>query len=301
MPSLRALGALLLCALALGGCGGDDVSAERERLQARADELRERAERVRTEARGLRTRAERLRDRVVERMRRVLEDLEKAVPEAGPQTRSPSARGRTEAGTVDRFLTDVLQSVDRYWTKTLTASGVQEPRVSYTWVEPGDRIRTRCGAVADDQAAFYCPGDDTIYIAQVFAAELYEGASRGLPGESAGYGRAQGDFGVAYIVAHEYAHNLQNEVGALRFDRRTASKPFELQADCMAGLWGNSVYRAGKYDDADVEEAMNTALAVGDFDYGNENHHGTPQERRDAWLLGFQSGEPADCRAFTAG
>ena len=307
MPSLRFLLLALLCGLTLAACGGGDVDAEAERLRDRAERVRERADdvrrrayEVRTRAREVRTRAERLRDRVVVRMRRVLEDLEKVVPEAGPQTRAPSAQGRERETEVDRFLTDVLESVDGYWTTTLTAGGMKEPRVNYSWVPPGDRLRTRCGAVADDSAAFYCPADDTIYVAQVFAAELYRGVSRGLPGQSAGYGRAAGDFGVAYIVAHEYAHNLQNEFGSFRFDRRTATKPLELQADCMAGLWGNSVYREGRYDDEDVREAMNTALAVGDFDYGNENHHGTPQERLDAWVLGFRGGDPADCRAFTA-
>jgi len=300
MTALRSLLLVLLLGLSLASCGGEDVSSEADRLRERAERVRERAGEIRTQAREVRARAERVRDRVVERMRRVLEDLEKVVPEAGPQTRAPSARGRAQQGEVDRFLTDVLESVDGYWTTTLRASGVEEPRVSYTWVDPGRRVRTGCGAIADDSAAFYCPADDTIYIAQVFAAELYEGVSQGLPGQSAGYGRAAGDFGVAYIVAHEYAHNLQNEFGAFRLDRRTATKPFELQADCMAGLWGNSVYREGKYDDADVREAMDTALAVGDFDYGDENHHGTPQERLDAWVLGFRGGDPADCRQFTA-
>jgi uncharacterized protein len=66
----------------------------------------------------------------------------------------------------------------------------------------------------------------------------------------------------------------------------------------MAGLWGNSVYRAGRLKPGDVREAMDTALAVGDFDYGNRNHHGTPAERRDAWVTGFRSGDPADCRPY---
>lgn len=114
-----------------------------------------------------------------------------------------------------------------------------------------------------------------------------------------GYGWGVGDFGVAYIVAHEYAHNLQQELGFFRTGGRGRStRPFELQADCMAGLWGNSVYREGKLQPGDVEEAMSTALAVGDFDYGNEQHHGTPEERRDAWLLGFEGGDPADCARF---
>ena len=295
---------MLLGAGLLAGCGGEqnDLSGEvrerTERLKERGNELREDSRRLRREARALRARAEKLSERVAKRVRQVLEDLEKAVPEAGPTTRSPSVRGRTQPGQIDAFLTDTLEDVDRYWTRTLTAAGREEPRVNFVWVEPDRRVRTECGAVADNQAAFYCPADDTIYIAQVLAAELYEGLNEGLPGQQAGYGRAVGDFGVAYIVAHEYAHNLQNEFGTFAAAPRGSSKPFELQADCMAGLWGNSVYREGRLKPGDVEEAMNTALAVGDFDYTDRNHHGTPEERRDAWLTGFENGDPAACRDF---
>jgi len=294
---LRVLVLVLLCAGLVAGCGSDDTDLRGE-VRERTERLQERTKEVRREARALRGRAEKLSERVATRVRRVLEDLEKAVPEAGPTTRSPSIRGRTQPGQIDAFLTETLDDVDRYWTKTLTAAGREEPRVSYVWVPPDRRVGTGCGATADNQAAFYCPADDTIYIGQVLAAELYEGLNEGLPGQRAGYGRAVGDFGVAYIVAHEYAHNLQNEFGTFAAAPRGSSKPFELQADCMAGLWGNSVYREGRLKPGDVEEAMDTALAVGDFDYTDRNHHGTPEERRDAWLTGFENGDPAACRAF---
>jgi uncharacterized protein len=280
---------LLACALALSACTSGDSARIRDGVQAQTDRLR-------AETEALRRRTEKVSERVAKRVRVALDRLQRSVPQAGPTTQPPASRGRTEAGTIDAFLTAVLQSVDGYWTKTLTAGGRPEPRVSYVWVDPGRQVPTRCGAVADDQAAFYCPADDTIYIAQVFASRLYEGLSTDLPGSR--YGRARGDFGVAYIVAHEYAHNIQNEFGTFTGQQRGSSKPFELQADCMAGLWGNSVYRAGKLKPGDVQEALDTALAVGDFDYSNRNHHGTPQERKAAWLTGFDQGNPADCRRF---
>ena len=77
-------------------------------------------------------------------------------------------------------------------------------------------------------------------------------------------------------------------------------RPFELQADCFAGTWGNSVYRQGLLEPGDVEEATNAALAVGDFDVGNAQHHGTPEERREALLLGFESGDPSVCSRYVA-
>jgi predicted metalloprotease len=76
------------------------------------------------------------------------------------------------------------------------------------------------------------------------------------------------------------------------------ARPFELQADCFAGTWANSVYRAGHLQPGDIEEATNTALAVGDFDVGNAQHHGTPQERRNALLAGFESGDPSVCARY---
>src|SRR3954468_18280709 len=281
----RPLVALLLAALALtalSACGWGD---------ARLSELQRRAEQTRHK---LEARADRLRRRV----REVLANLEQAVPQATPETQSPATRGRTEQNEIEGFLTDVLQSVDAYWTRTLSAAGRPEPRVGYLWVRPGDTVGTACGAPAGDDAAFYCPNDDTIYVAQQLAAELWQGIARNFPGERAGYGHAVGDFGLAYVIAHEYAHDVQQELGLYTQTPRTGVEPFELQADCMAGLWGNSVYRAGKLQPGDVEEAMSTAAAAGDFDYGNVQHHGTPQQRRAAWLDGFRHGHPAGCARY---
>jgi predicted metalloprotease len=255
------------------------------------EEVRERAEDVRRE---LREQRDRLRARVEE----LLGEIEQAIPEAEFTDPAVRARGQTDGATIDAFLTRILTSVDRYWTRTFAANDLPEPRVRFSWVPPGGRALTACRVVADDSAAFYCPGDDTIYIAQRFAADLYDGVLRGLPGQEAGVGRAAGDFGVAYVVAHEYAHNLQHELDLFTIRPSRSAKPFELQADCMAGAWGNSVYREGLLAEGDVEEAMETALAVGDFDVDAEQHHGTPEERRSAWVAGFETGDPSVCSRY---
>ena len=285
---LPRLAVALLCALSLAGlaaCGGEDAEAIRDDLEARADEVRDRARAAR--------------ERLTERIRQALEDLEQAVPRATPATQVPESAGRTEQNEIERYLTDVIQSVDRYWTRTLTAAGREEPRVAYVWVPPGRAVRSACGATAGDDAAFYCPTDDTIYFSQQLAADLWRGIADQFPGERAGYGNAVGDFGVAYVVAHEYAHNVQQELGIFTLNPNVSAEPFELQADCMAGLWGNSVFREGRVQEGDVEEALSTAAAAGDFDELNPGHHGTPDERRRAWLLGYESGDPAACRRFT--
>jgi predicted metalloprotease len=283
----RAIAVLAAAVLLVAGCGEEDLREARER--ARAD-LRERVD-------DLRDRARRAGDEFADTVRQVLDDIRKAVPEASlpaPQVEQPSA--------IARYMTDVLQSVDAYWTRTLRASGLEEPRVRYAWIPRGRSALTGCQVIADADAAFYCPADDTIYIAERFAFDVYNGIGDRFPGERAGQGNAVGEFGLAYVVAHEYAHNVQFELGFYELqDPRDGVKAFELQADCMAGLWGNAVYREGRYDDRDVEEAISTAQAAGDFDYGAAQHHGTPDERRTAWLAGFQTGDPAQCRRYVPG
>jgi predicted metalloprotease len=257
--------------------------------------VEQRAQQLRRDARR---EYRRQRDKIRGRVQEYLAQLEQAVPEAPETSPEVRTRGRNGPQTIDAFLTDVLRNVDGYWTRTFRASGLPEPSVSYDFFPPGTIRRSGCGVAAGSDAAFYCPADDTIYVSQQFAADLYRGVVRGLPGESAGYGRAAGDFAVAYVLAHEYAHNLQQELGI--FDNRVGptAQPFELQADCWAGSWANSVYAQGRLDPADLDEILNAALAVGDFDVGNETHHGTPQERRDAVLTGFRSGDPSVCRRY---
>jgi uncharacterized protein len=284
--------ALAAAALALAGCGGDSVREEVERARDRVEE------RVDRRVAAARREFEQRRRRYGRRIREVLGGLERVFPRA--RTTSPLVRssGSTEPETIDVFMIRVLRSVDRYWTRTFAASGLPEPRVGFDPVAPGSFVRTACGTLAGDSSAFYCPGDDTIYVAQRFAADLYSGVARGLPGQQAGYGRAAGDFAVAYVLAHEYGHNLQQELGTFDNAVGRSARPYELQADCLAGAWAYSVYEQGLLAPGDLEEATNAALAVGDFDVGNAQHHGTPQERRDALLTGYRTGQPSRCGRF---
>ena len=208
-----------------------------------------------------------------------------------------------EPQSVEQFLTAVTTDVDAYWTKVFEASGLEEPRVSYNWIPAGQTAASACGGEdgpMGDSAAAYCPGDDTIYVSQQFATDIYSGAlDQALPGSSQGYGRTIGDFAVAYIVAHEYAHQVQDELGLFQqYGQQLPTMAFELQADCYAGTWAQSASEENRLEDGDVQEALDAALAVGDFDAGNPGHHGTPEQREEAWTSGFQSGDPSSCSEY---
>jgi predicted metalloprotease len=299
VPRRLLLSLLCLLATVLGGCGGGNGDRIADRVKQFREDARDLQAQVRERTDEIRAEAQRVGEDLAEKVRGALDDIERSVPRATPQTRPPSSLGRAAPDDIDAFLTDTLRRIDAYWSETFKANGLPEPTVRYSWVPVGAREATACGAAADDTSAFYCPQDDTIYVGRRIASGVIDGLLDGFPGQEAGFGRAVGDFGAAYIVAHEYGHNLQDELGFFDASREGASaRPFELQADCMAGVWGASVYRAGLLKPGDVEEALSTALAVGDFEVGSPQHHGTPEQRRDAWQLGFSSGEPSSCREF---
>jgi predicted metalloprotease len=205
--------------------------------------------------------------------------------------------------TMEEFLTDVTTDVDAYWEKVFAASQLPTPRVSYDWIPAGQTVASVCGGESGqlgDTAAAYCPGDDTIYISQQFASDIYDGSlDHALPGSSQGYGRTAGDFAVAYIVAHEYGHQVQDELGLFdAYGDKVPTMAFELQADCFAGTWAKSAADQDRLEDGDLQEALDAVLAVGDFDASSPGHHGTPEQREEAWKTGYGSGAPASCSRY---
>jgi uncharacterized protein len=222
---------------------------------------------------------------------------------ADPNGLVPGERDSAQPTTMTQFLTAVTKDVDAYWTATFKASNLPEPRVGYTWIPAGQAAASACGdegGTMGDTAAAYCPSDDTIYISEKFAGDIYQGAlDQALPGSAQGYGRTVGDFSVAYIVAHEYGHQIQHELGLFeKLGGQVPTMAFELQADCFAGTWAHSAYQENRLEQGDVQEALDAALAVGDFDAGNPGHHGTPEQRAEAWNGGFESGDPSSCGRY---
>ncbi|HUJ63679.1 MAG TPA: neutral zinc metallopeptidase [Kofleriaceae bacterium] len=152
-------------------------------------------------------------------------------------------------------------------------------------------IRSGCGTASTAVGPFYCPVDHKVYIDLEFYDELRR--KFGAPG----------DFAQAYVIAHEVGHHVQNTLGLLGGKGRTDSIHTELQADCLAGAWGQDADRRGELEMGDVDEALNAASQIGDDTLQRREQgyvqpetwtHGSSAQRVAAFKSGFQGG-PAAC------
>lgn len=169
--------------------------------------------------------------------------------------------------------------------------------------------QSACGGASAATGPFYCPPEKKAFLDTDFFVTL----ERQLG--------ARGDFAAAYVVAHEIAHHVQNELGILsevnalraRSDATTSnalSVRIELQADCFAGVWARrAAENFGSIDREDIAEAMNAAARIGD-DALQRNAgqvvrphtftHGTSAQRQRWFERGFATGDPAQCDTFSA-
>jgi uncharacterized protein len=126
---------------------------------------------------------------------------------------------------------------------------------------------TPCGRIA---GSLYCTRNNTVYITQQHIRMAYR----------------YGDAALAYILSHEYAHAAQT-IGGFRPRTITA---IELQADCLAGFYMGALPNV-TFDRQDIEQIAQTAYQVGDYEFNNRQHHGTPEQRAQAVLTGFQASQ----------
>ncbi len=147
-----------------------------------------------------------------------------------------------------------------------------------------------CGIATSDVGPHYCSIDKTIYLDETFFDELTKR-----------FGAQGGDVAEAYVIAHEAGHHAQNELGIM--DKGT-SIDTELQADCFAGLWANSIKDQGVFLPGEIHEAMDAAAAVGDDriqekvnGYVNPENwtHGSSEARVQAFNKGYNSGMLSGC------
>lgn len=165
---------------------------------------------------------------------------------------------------------------------------------------------TGCGQGSASTGPFYCPLDEKIYIDLSFWDEL---ESR--------FG-ATGDFAQAYVIAHEIGHHVQHLTGVSSFVRAESQKDpsrrnslsisQELQADCLAGVWGHSVFSRSILETGDLEEGLAAAAAVGDDRIQRQSTgqvspetwtHGSSEQRMQWFRSGFDTGDPQVCDTFS--
>src|SRR4029450_564578 len=172
-----------------------------------------------------------------------------------PVSSSPKEEERIQ------FVSFVLDDAQQTWARLLPKVDGQQYRDAKLAVFR-DAVSTGCGDAPAAVGPFYCPVDQKVYLDLSFFDEL---ARR--------FG-APGDFAQAYVVAHELGHHVQHLLGTeQRVRQLQESRPnaanqmsvaLELQADCFAGVWGNSTSQRRLLEQGDIEEGLGAATAVGD-------------------------------------
>lgn len=192
------------------------------------------------------------------------------------------------------FVSVVLADTETVWNDIFLEYGED-------YREPGmvlftGSVQSGCGNATSATGPFYCSLDEKIYIDLVFFDELGDRFN------------APGDFAMAYVIAHEVGHHVQNQLGILddvheimqkssQTKANELSVRLELQADYLAGVWAKYVAGYGYLEEGDIDEAMQAAQAVGDDriqqssqGYVNPDNftHGTSEQRMRWFRLGYQ-------------
>ncbi len=163
-----------------------------------------------------------------------------------------------------------------------------------------DQVESACGLASTASGPFYCPSDEKVYIDLSFCDQL-----------KTKFG-AYGDFAVAYVIAHEIGHHVQNQLGIIekvdgeksgisKTRANQLSVRLELQADFLAGMWAHYAQEMlHTLDAGDIDEAMNAAAAVGDDKLQIKYQgrvmpdaftHGTSAQRKEWFRKGWETGD----------
>lgn len=206
-----------------------------------------------------------------------------------------------------RFVSRVLASTEDVWQAGFQANGkrYEAPKlVLFTGATP-----TACGTGQTAMGPFYCPGDQKVYIDLAFFRELKTRF------------QAPGEFAQAYVIAHEVGHHVQNLLGVAdkvheaqrrlpKAEANALSVRMELQADCLAGVWGKRADDMKRIlDSGDLETALAAATAIGDDRLQQQAQgrvvpesftHGTSAQRVRWFKRGFETGDFNRCNTFQA-
>jgi uncharacterized protein len=229
------------------------------------------------------------------------------IPEMLPQQQSQPMSAEQQAADDERaqFVKVVLAETEDVWNSILQKEGQDYPEP--TLVLFRDVVQSGCGNASSASGPFYCPPDQKLYIDLSFYEELQSRFN------------APGDFAMAYVVAHEVGHHLQNLMGTtekMARERQRLSESaynrlsvkLELQADFFAGVWAHYANRAKILEAGDIQEALNAANAIGDDRLQKQSQgtvvpdaftHGTSEQRMYWFNKGFETGDPAQGDTFS--
>jgi len=205
------------------------------------------------------------------------------------------------------FTSRVLGSTDETWSAIFEGSGLtyQLPEL----ILFRGSTSSACGGASSAVGPHYCPLDETIYLDETFFDEL---TSR--------FGAEGGDVAEAYVIAHEVGHHVQKRLGIMeqvqslqqqassQEEANDLSVRLELQADCFAGIWANSIRDEDVFLPGEINEALDAAAAVGDDriqqavtgQVSPERWtHGSSEQRVEWFTVGFDSGDPSACDTFS--
>jgi uncharacterized protein len=202
------------------------------------------------------------------------------------------------------FVDFVVDNVQRSWAQSFQEAGRRYEPTKLVLFE--GNTESGCGFASSATGPFYCPRDRLVYLDLGFFRELRDRFG------------APGDFAQAYVIAHEFGHHIQTITGIsddVRNEQQSnpdaandLSIRLELQADCLAGVWGHSAYEQQLLESGDLEEGLRAAAAIGDDRIQRETTgeidpetwtHGSSEQRVGWFSRGFGEGDPAACDTFT--
>lgn len=208
------------------------------------------------------------------------------------------------------FVRMVTAETEETWTEIFEEHGLEYRKPKVVMFE--QVTQSGCGTAQAAMGPFYCPADETIYMDMSFFNEL-----------QSKYGAKVTEFSVAYVMAHEVGHHVQNLLGTLqksdkmrrsgRFSEAEINKnsvAIELQADFYAGVWARrSNNRENFLDSKDIDAAISAAEAVGDDNiqkrsqgYVNQEAftHGSSAQRKEWFMKGYNTGDIRQGNTFEA-
>jgi len=239
--------------------------------------------------------------------RQVIQVVQGVSDVSSGQSDSPGEPGKmgTPSDAQGKFAAVVLASTEDVWSEVFSERGrtYQRPKL----VLFSDAVQSACGTAEAAVGPFYCPPDSQVYLDLSFFHELEQRFG------------APGDFARAYVIAHEVGHHVQNLLGIAdkvsaaqrrgsRSDANEMSVRMELQADCLAGVWGQRANQEHKWlEPGDVEAGLAAAAAIGDDTLQRQAGRAVAPESwthgssamRVRWLKkGLSSGNIDDCDTF---